>query len=243
MDDEERDRIERQALTFYRELYGSQADRTLAAIGDGGSDAELLARINELYASEAQRGAEAYAGFWRAIMIAVAYQSLTANGVGADNPALNDDGSGISPQLNDALERYLLEMARLFGTTYSENSLRLTFEGIERWREMGGNVGDLEDIIRGVWAGPRPVAASITETTRIVNLGQNTAWAEAGFYGYNVRTREDGLVRDAHQAIADAGPYPISDQDHMPPFNRIFPPALSINCRCITSPVVEAPGG
>lgn len=244
MTPEERDRIERQALEFFSDLYASQGDRTLAAVGDGSaSDAELLARINELYATEAQRGASAYAGFWRAIMIAVAFQSLTGEGVGADNPALNDDGSGISPQLNDALERYLMEMARLFGNRYSENSLRLTFAGIERWREQGGDVGDLRAILGSVWEGPRPNAAATTETTRVVNLGQNTAWAEAGFYGYNVRTRQDSNVRQPHQDIADAGPYPITDEDHRPPFNRIFPPELSINCRCITSPVVEPPNG
>jgi hypothetical protein len=245
MTPEERDRIERQALEFFSDLYASQGDRTLAAVGDGSaSDAELLARINELYATEAQRGASAYAGFWRAIMIAVAFQSLTGEGVGADNPALNDDGSGISPQLNDALERYLAEMARLFGNRYSENSLRLTFEAIEQWRTNGGTVGDLRDIMNPIWEGSRPITASIHETTRIVNLGQNTAWGEAGFWGYNVRTRNDSQVRPEHQAIADAGPYPMSDREHVPPFDGLFGDlGLIIGCRCITSPVVEPPNG
>jgi len=239
MTPEERDRIERQALEFFSDLYASQGDRTLAAIGDGSaSDAELLARINELYATEAQRGASAYAGFWRAIMIAVAFQSLTGEGVGADNPALNDDGSGISPQLNDALERYLMEMARLFGNRYSENSLRLTFAAIERWREQGGTVGDLRDMMRPIWEGPRPNAAATTETTRIVTDARGYAYQEAGLWGFEVRTRNDGLVRPTHTAVANGGPYPWSQYEQMkPPING------DVNCRCDIVPVAEAPSG
>jgi hypothetical protein len=238
MTPEERDRIERQALEFFSDLYASQGDRTLAAVGDGSaSDAELLARINELYATEAQRGASAYAGFWRAIMIAVAFQSLTGEGVGADNPALNDDGSGISLQLNDALERYLMEMARLFGQRYSDNSLRLTFEAIDRWRQEGGTIGDLRNMMRPIWEGPRPIAASVTETTRIVTEASGAAWQEAGTWGFNVNIR-DVNTRDTHRAVANNGPYPWSQyEQYKPPING------DVNCYCWITPVMNNPYG
>jgi len=238
--EDERDDIERRALTFFRRLYREQGERTLAVIDDA-DEAELERRIAELYTDEPARGANEFFRFWQPIAVAVGVSALLGLPGDAGGGGLNDAGNGLSDPFNDDLTRYLREMSRLFGDRYSQSSLEATFGVIQNWRDEGGTVADLRRQLAPVWSGPRPNAAATTETTRIVNQTRVNAWSEVGVWGYRLQTAGDGVVsaggrvRDHHQERADNGPYPIGDPQGIAPVDG------DVNCRCLNFPVVENP--
>lgn len=241
MEHAERDRIELRAQVFFRQLYTDQGDRTIEMVME--DDARMTQAINNLYLGEAKRGADAFFAFWQGIALLVAGGALSEANTPLTNPVYDEAGD-LAPFVASNLDKFLREMSVIFGDRYSQNSLRLTFEVIDKWKAEGGDIQRLRDALRPVWDGPRPNAAATTETTRVVNMARQQAYVDAGFWGYRVNTRNDQLVRPEHQAIADQSPYPAADTDHRPPFATLFrDPGLSINCRCDIVAVVEDPNG
>ena len=238
MDEDERDDVEAQALDAMIELYGDQMARILAALGSVNLQTLTAAQLAALFADEPELTAAAYIEFWLPIAEALALAGVI-DLVGAGNPALNPAGSALSDGVETLLERYMRLTGELFGEQISDNSRQLTFEVIQNWRvDEGATVADLRQSLRKVWEGPRPEFAATTETTRIVAESRGIAWREAEFWGFDIVTR--GIrTRETHQAVADAGPYPMSlwDEQHVPPLFG------DVNCFCDVLPVVEDPNG
>jgi len=138
------------------------------------------------------------------------------------------------------VNRTLLETSRAragwFARAMTETSMEQSQEVITKWLDTeGGTIGDLVDSMQGVWTGPRPQTAALTETTNLVTQSEVAVGTAAGYWGYNVDTRNDSSVRPSHEAAARGGPYPFSDTEHMPPINGDY------NCRCAITFVREAP--
>jgi len=138
------------------------------------------------------------------------------------------------------VNRTLLETSRAragwFARAMTETSMEQSQEVITKWLDTeGGTIGDLVDSMQGVWTGPRPQTAALTETTNLVTQSEVAVGTAAGYWGYNVDTRNDSSVRPSHEAAARGGPYPFSDTEQMPPINDDY------NCRCAITFVREAP--
>jgi len=123
-----------------------------------------------------------------------------------------------------------------FARAMTETSMEQSQEVITKWLDTeGGTIGDLVDSMQGVWTGPRPQTAALTETTNLVSQSETAVGIAAGYWGYGVVTRNDSSVRPAHAEAASNGPWPMSDTEHKPPVNGDY------NCRCQMYLVREAP--
>ena len=139
-------------------------------------------------------------------------------------------------EVNDSLLETSAARASWFSRAMTETSIEQTQEVIGKWLETEGQtLGMLEDTLKGVWTGPRPLAAAITETTNIVAQSEIAVGLAEGAWGYDVHTMNDDRVRPHHTATAKGGPYPISDTEHLPPIMD------DINCRCFITLVMEQP--
>ena len=233
--DNERNSIERDAITFFSALYSDQAELNAALFQGDSLDPEIRRLMLELYAGVPESAATEYVSYWSTVAVGVGNNAMLFSNL--DHELGQDYARGLSG--------YLELMGDLFGDRYSTTSLENTFDTIERWRDTpGATMGDLRESLDTVWVGPRPDMAAVTETTRIVTESRALAWQDADTWGFNVRTAEDGRVsaggrvRDHHQDAADNGPYPWSAQNvtNTPPFG-------DVNCRCSISPVVRNPNG
>lgn len=136
--------------------------------------------------------------------------------------------------INDSLLETSRARAGWFSRAMTETSVEQTQDKIAKWLDTeGGTIGELQADMKSIWTGPRPDVAALTETTNLATQSQVTVGKAAGYWGYNVRTRNDSSVRPEHKQIADDGPYPFSDTEHMPP--------LDYNCRCFITFVREEP--
>jgi len=223
----ELDVIERQALDVFAQVYDGQRSRIANAIQR--ANPETIAQFEAAIGSQ-----------WReepGLVEAAARQWYddTARGVGLDT--IQDYGMDLEwADVNDSMLDMSRARAGWFGRVMTETSMDQTQAVITKWLETEGvTIGELTEQMQGIWTGPRPDAAAITETTNIAAQSQVVAFNEAGWWGYNVHTMNDSLVRPSHTATAKGGPYPMSDTDHMPPING------DVNCRCFISPVMEDP--
>ena len=223
----ERDSWELRALKVFTRAYAEQQGRILPILLKADRD-DILRLIGELFDGESDEVQAAVASFMDDLAEAVSAAAFVEAGVSADPDTVIL-----------AINQLVDETARIFATTMSENSRRLTFSIAESWLQTpGATVGDLRKRMRRVWKGPRPDAAATTETTRLVARTRLTSWQASGvIWGYDVRTKNDDRVREDHRLIAAAGPYRLDDLRGMPPING------DINCRCVISPVVEDPNG
>ena len=225
----ELDAIERVAVDVFASVYDGQRDRIANAIQRASpkTQAEFEAAIGSMWREEPGL-VEAAARAW--------YDD-TARGVGIDT--IRDYGMDIEwEDINDAMLDMSGERAAWFSRAMTETSMEQTQDAIVKWLSTeGSTIGDLTQQMNGIWTGPRPAAAAVTETTNIAAQSQVVAFKENGWWGYNVHTMNDSLVRPSHTATAKGGPYPISDTDHMPPING------DVNCRCFISPEMEDPNG
>ena len=140
--------------------------------------------------------------------------------------------------VSDDLLKTSAKRAGWFADAMTETSMEQTQDVIGKWLETEGQtLGDLVGELEGVWTGPRPQAAAITETTNIVAQSEAVVILESGYWGYDVHTMNDSRVRPHHKETAKGGPYPISDKEHLPPIGG------DIGCRCFITPVMEAPNG
>jgi len=225
----ELDAIEETAVEVFGQVYDGQRRRIANAIQRANPEtiAQFEAAIGSQWREEPGL-VEAAAREW--------YDD-TARGVGLDT--IKDYGMGIEwTDINDSMLRMSGERAAWFSRAMTETSMEQTQAAITDWLATeGSTIGDLTEQMQGIWTGPRPAAAAVTETTNIAAQSQAVAFTEADWWGYNVHTMNDSLVRPSHTATAKGGPYPMSDTDHMPPING------DVNCRCFISPVMEAPSG
>ena len=129
--------------------------------------------------------------------------------------------------VNTALLDTSKARAGWFGNAMTETSLEQTQGVITKWLDTeGSTIGELASDMQSIWTGPRPQTAALTETTNLVSQSEVTVGIAAGYWGYEVVTRNDSSVRPTHEATATGGPYPMSDTAHMPPINDDY------NCRC-----------
>jgi hypothetical protein len=136
--------------------------------------------------------------------------------------------------VNESLLEASAERAGWFSRAMTETSMGQTQDVIAEWLGAeDGTIGDLVKTMESVWTGPRPQTAALTETTDLVTQSAVTVGKAAGYWGYNVDTRNDNRVRPEHERIARDGPYPFSNTDNMPP--------LDYNCRCAITFVREEP--
>ena len=222
----ERDQWEERALAVFRRAYAAQRGRILPVLLEA-DRADMERLINEMFQGEDARMAEAMQPFFDRLANDVAQAALLEAGVSADPDSL-------MLTINQLVD----ETATIFGRVTTENGRRLTLSIVRDSLDGETDLGTLTRRLERVWRGPRPQAAAVTETTRLVSRSRVNAWQASGvIWGYNVRTRNDDKVRPEHTRVAEQGPYPINDTAHLPPING------DVNCRCFTSPVVEDPNG
>ncbi len=223
------DSIEKTAVDVFAQVYDGQRRRIANAIQRANPQtiAEYEAAKGSMWRDEPGL-VEASASQW--------YDD-TARRVGLDT--INDYGMDIEwTDINDAMLDMSKARAGWFSRAMTETSMEQTQDAIVKWLGTdGATIGELTEQMNSIWTGPRPAAAAVTETTNIAAQSQAVTFQEAGWWGYNVHTMNDSLVRPSHTATARGGPYPISDTDHMPPING------DVNCRCFISPVMEDPNG
>lgn len=221
------DAIERLALDVFEAVYDGQRSRIANAIQRAAPEtiAEFEAAIGSQWREEPGL-VEVSARQW---------YDETAARVGLET--IDTYGMGLEwGDVNDAMLDMSGARAGWFSRAMTETSMRQTQDTIRTWLQTeGATIGELTEQMNSIWTGPRPAAAAVTETTNIVAQSQAVTIQESGWWGYNVHTMNDSLVRHTHRETAQNGPYPISDTDHMPPING------DVNCRCFISPEMEAP--
>lgn len=228
--DRVRNKWEREALEVFRRVYLNQWNRTRRVIR-GTERAELRGLLEQFFQNDPTRVAADVGPFFDDLMSEVSAA------------ALREIGSSADPDpIMEAIIKLSDDTAAIFANTMTATSRRMTFSIIESWLlDEGATIGQLTDRLSRIWTGPRPDAAATTESTRLVAESRRVAWeANGAIWGYEVRTKNDGRVsqggrvRDRHQDIADNGPYPLSDTEHLPPFG-------DVNCRCTIVAVLEPP--
>lgn len=217
---------ERRATPVFRGVYDAQMRRLLNAISRATPET-IVVLLSEQWSKEPAVVQAAVQAFYDEMALAVGGAAF------ADLPT-PDDWQVIADSLFTASRR----RAGAFAATMTETSMKQTQDVIAAWLDTPeATTGELRDMMRGVWTGPRPDAAAVTETTYMYSQSRHTAWQAAGFWGYSIVTMNDGHVRPSHEEAAKNGPYPFSDTTHQPPVND------DVNCRCVSVPVLENPYG
>lgn len=223
--DRVRNKWEREALEVFRRAYLNQWNRTRRVIRQSERD-ELLQALEQLFSSEPQAVAREVRPFFDSLMTEVSAAALREVGASADpDPVIQ------------AIINLSNDESLVFANRITETSRRMTYSIVESWLlDDGATIGQLTDRLSRIWTGPRPDAAATTESTRLVAESRRVAWdANGAIWGYEVRTKNDGRVRPTHKEVANNGPYPLSDTQHLPPING------DVNCRCTIVAVVEPP--
>ena len=225
----ELDKLEKIALGVFESTYDGQARRIANAIQRAAPDtiAQFESAIGSQWREEPGLVEASVRGWYDDAVEIVGLETIDTYGM---DLAWAD--------VNDSLLETSASRAGWFSRAMTETSMEQTQDVITKWRESeGGTLQDLTDSLEGVWTGPRPQSAAITETTNIVAQSEAATYEASGWWGYNVYTLNDNRVRPRHTEVARGGPYPMSDTGHLPPIDG------DVNCRCGITPVLEDPNG
>lgn len=214
--DKELENLIGRSASFFAVVYGDQKDRLAAWLHLHGA-----AGLDAFFGDDEQLVTKAVSPWFLHNLTATARQAFRAL-------ELTTDFVDVAA----VIERLAEEMAADFAKEMTATSLLATEAKVAEWLAEGGTIGDLIEQLTPIWEGPRPDAAAVTESTRLLSRGRVDSWRASGVVsGYQPRHRNDDRVRERHRQIAADGPYSLDDTEHLPPYG-------DVNCRCWVVPVL-----
>lgn len=209
---------DKEAQEVFSRAYLEQHQRVQKAL-KAGEGSDLMVILANEFANEPNNVAQAVAGFYEKVAVAVALETME------QIPAV--DWDLVNAEALAMAQANAMSFAKEMSLTSQAQAAKI----IENWVETGGTMPELMERIGKVWTGPRPDVAAVTEITKLYSKAQQVAWKESGVVKeWEWATVGDELTCPICRPL-NGKRYPIDDEVHLPPAHP--------RCRCDISPIIE----